>query len=62
MGASPKPISRMSPMSPIRATPTKPIEDEDDDEDDFEGHSYILSSVICHLSFIPPAAYHRRDF
>jgi hypothetical protein len=43
-------------------TPPNPIEDED--EDDRRGRWPIchLSSVICHLSFVCPAAYHRPDF
>jgi hypothetical protein len=56
----------ISPMSPIRATPPNPIEDEDDDEDEDDscGRWPIcpLSSVICGLSFILLAAYHRPDF
>jgi hypothetical protein len=44
----------------MRIAPSKTIEDEDDDEDEHDG--ITPRSVICHLSFLPLAAYHNPDF
>jgi hypothetical protein len=62
MGPSPEPISRMSPISPIRATlhASQTLEDEDDSLGELP--FCHLSFVICHLSLLHAGAYHKRDF